>query len=115
MEVAYFIWRIVMEIKPVLLDSCDVCGKTNVEGYVVASSFGPCSNAVCLECLVSGKESYHEMVAYISEAGHWPNDINETYQRFVRRQLELHNKTEEQFKEDVERMIELCKYYDEVH
>jgi hypothetical protein len=55
------------------------------------------------------------MVAYISEAGHWPNDINETYQRFVRRQLELHNKTEEQFKEDVERMIELCKYYDEVH
>ncbi len=96
-----------MEIKPVLLDSCDVCGKTNVEGYVVASVFGPCSNAVCLECLESGKEPYYEMVAYISEAGNWPTDINEMYQKEVRRQLELHGKTEEQFKEDVERMIEL--------
>lgn len=42
------------------------------------------------------------MVDYIADAGRWPDDINEVYQEEVRRQLKLHSKTEEEFKEDVE-------------
>ena len=53
---------------------CDVCGKqTNVA--VCASSCGPISLAYCRSCLEAGLEPYGIMLAYISGAGHWPDDI----------------------------------------
>jgi hypothetical protein len=83
---------------------CDVCGKER-ETFVAASVYGPISFAYCEECLKNGKEPYDAIVAYISCAGHFPDDINETYQKDVRRQLKLHGISEEQFIKDVEKAI----------
>ena len=85
---------------------CRVCGKPEnrptEEHVVVGSVFGAFSYALCNDCLKQGKEDYNNMVDYISCAGRWPDDINEAYQTEVRRQLKLHNKTEEEFAKDVE-------------
>ena len=94
---------------------CGGCKKA--EGSItVCSIFGAISYVLCEDCIRVGKENYSNMVSYISNAGHWPQDINEVYQAEVRRQLKLHNKTEEEFKSDVEfaiaeeqaDMIKLC-------
>lgn len=85
---------------------CRVCGKPEnrptEEHVVVGSVFGAFSYTLCKDCLKQGKEDYHNMVSYIACAGRWPDDINEAYQQEVRRQLKLHNKTEEEFAKDVE-------------
>jgi hypothetical protein len=81
---------------------CDVCGKEADEVVVVSSIFGPFSVACCPDCIASAKERYKDMVAYIACAGHFPNDINKEYQQEVRRQLELHGISEEQFINDVD-------------
>ena len=94
-----------MKCKPYPIDTCDVCGKKEAVGFVVASAFGAHSNAVCVDCIETGKESYKDMVLYISFAGRWPQDINEEYQRVVRKQLDLHGKTEEEFAADVDEEI----------
>ena len=94
-----------MKRKPWPIDTCDVCGKKEAVGFVVASAFGAHSNAVCVDCIEAGKESYRDMVLYISCAGRWPQDINEEYQRFVRKQLDLHGKTEEEFAADIDEEI----------
>jgi hypothetical protein len=83
---------------------CGGCKKA--EGTTtVCSMFGAISYVLCHDCLRSGKENYRNMVEYIANAGHWPNDINTIYQEEVRRQLRLHNKTEEEFAADVEGAI----------
>lgn len=83
---------------------CAGCKKA--EGItVVCSMFGATSFALCDKCLKEGREDYRNMVNYISCAGHWPQDINDLYQEEVRRQLKLHNKTEEEFRNDVEEAI----------
>ena len=84
------------------IDKCDVCGAENTIGLVASSAFGATSYAYCACCLVEDKEPYRAIVNYISAAGHWPQDINKMYQIEVRRQLKLHNKTEEEFRNDVE-------------
>jgi len=45
------------------------------------------------------------MLAYISGACHWPDDINPAYQELVRKNLAFHGKTEEEFAAGVERVI----------
>ena len=85
---------------------CDVCGK-DAECTVAASAFGPISFAYCDECLRQEKEPYRAVVDYIACAGHFPDDINETYQKEVRRQLKLHNVSEKDFINDVEESIKL--------
>ncbi len=81
-------------------------GCRNAEGSTtVCSIFGAISYVLCDECIRLGKENYRNMVDYIACAGHWPHDINEVYQTEVRRQLKLHNKTEEEFINDVEYAI----------
>lgn len=83
---------------------CAGCKKA--EGItVVCSMFGATSFALCDECLREGREDYRNMVNYISCAGHWPQDINDTYQEEVRRQLKLHDKTEAEFAADVDEEI----------
>jgi hypothetical protein len=83
---------------------CAGCKKA--EGITtVGSVFGATSYALCDDCLRLGRENYRNMVNYIADAGHWPQDINPMYQREVRRQLKLHNKTEEEFRNDVEYAI----------
>ena len=83
---------------------CGGCKKA--EGSItVCSIFGAISYVLCEDCIRLGKENYSNMVSYISNAGHWPQDINEVYQAEVRRQLKLHNKTEEEFRNDVEEAI----------
>lgn len=83
---------------------CAGCKKA--EGItVVCSMFGATSFALCDKCLKEGREDYRNMVNYISCAGHWPQDINDIYQEEVRRQLKLHNKAEEEFRNDVEEAI----------
>ena len=85
---------------------CDVCGK-EADCIVAASAFGPMSFAYCDECLQQGKEPYRAIVDYIACAGYFPDDINETYQKEVRRQLKLHNVSEKNFIDDVEESIKL--------
>ena len=81
-------------------------GCREAEGIIVVSSmFGATSFALCDKCLKEGREDYRNMVDYISAAGHWPQDINEIYQAEVRRQLKLHGKTEEEFRDAVEYAI----------
>ena len=87
------------------LERCEVCGATNVLGFVVCSAFGAHSFACCEACLEVDKEPYRNMVNYIANAGHWPEDINPMYQMEVRRQLKLHGIPEEVFKFDVDRAI----------
>lgn len=83
---------------------CGGCKKA--EGTTtVCSIFGAISYVLCEDCLRAGRENYKNMVNYIANAGHWPQDINEIYKEEVRRQLKLHNKTEEEFRNDVEAAI----------
>lgn len=81
--------------------TCDVCGnKTKV--VVASSGYGPISHAYCKDCCEKGLEPYGTMVAYISGAGRFPEDINPDYVNDVRRILPLIGKTEEQFIADCE-------------
>lgn len=57
---------------------CAVCGKKG-DVVTVASRYGCCSHSLCKECLEKGRETHWNMVAYISCAGHFPDDINEEY------------------------------------
>lgn len=86
------------------MTTCEVCGHED-NCVVVCSCFGAFSFSVCGNCLVQGKEKYSNMVHYIANAGHFPEDINPEYQAEVRHQLKLHNKTEEEFIQDVEKAV----------
>ena len=83
---------------------CDICG---AEGPVVVccSTMGAVSYAYCKHCYDNELEPYGAMVAYISCAGHYPEDINDTYIDIVRHNLEFYGKTEEEFTADVDRLI----------
>lgn len=89
---------------------CDVCGK-ETEVYVCASSMGAISFAYCVDCLRDGLEPYNAMVAYISCAGKFPDNINEEYQERVRDILKGLGVSEEQFIKDVDKMIDKFKNY----
>lgn len=79
---------------------CDSCA-TKGGVVTVCSVWGPLSFSICENCLLEGKDPYMYMVNYIAEAGLWPQDINSHYQSLVRKQLKLHNISEEQFAHDV--------------
>lgn len=83
---------------------CDVC-KTDSKVVVCASSMGPISYAYCESCFKKGLEPYEEMVTYISCAGHFPDDINKSYQDLVRNILKEINISEEKFISDVDKAI----------
>jgi hypothetical protein len=87
------------------IEKCAACGSENTKGAVACSMFGSYSGAFCEECLKLGRDIYKQMVDYISFAGHWPEDINDTYKAEVMRQLKLHGKTEEEFIKDVNAAI----------
>ena len=95
-----------------LMPICDVCGKHR-SAAVACSGYGPISFAYCKDCLEKELEPYWVVVAYISCVGHFPQDINEVYQKDVRRMLPLWGKTEAEFIRDVEAAIqeeeERCK------
>lgn len=93
------------KFEPQKIEKCTACGVTETEGFVVCSGFGPFSFPLCLRCISEGREVYRQVVDYIADAGHWPDDINADYQEEVRRQLRLHNKTEAEFAADVENAI----------
>lgn len=95
---------------------CDVCGtKTNV--VVCSSAFGAISHAYCKDCLKNYLEPYGTMVAYISSAGLFPDDINEDYQKLCRHILKELDIPEEKFIKDVKKanddMIEWAKMYED--
>lgn len=81
---------------------CEVCNREVVDLKVVSSIFGPISFGCCTECLANAKEPYNLVVSYIAQAGNYPEDLTSAYIKEVRRQLILHNKSEEQFIKDVE-------------
>jgi hypothetical protein len=99
------------KIEPHKIEKCAACGALNIEGFVVCSGFGAFSDALCMRCISEGREVYQQVVNYIADAGRWPDDINEDYQEEVRRQLRLHNKTEEEFKADVDTAIALMDVF----
>lgn len=83
---------------------CASCGGV-AECVPVCGAFGAITYSCCLKCSAIGKEPYRNIVDYIAAAGRWPEDINDSYQQEVRYQLELHKKSEETFKFDVEQTI----------
>ena len=89
--------------------TCDVCGKTTL-CVSVCGAYGPVSYSICQNCLIQGKEPYNLIVDYISLAGRYPQDINETYREAVKEQLILHEKTEEEFS----RVDDCIIFYDDV-
>ena len=91
------------------ITKCEACGAENTKGLVACSLFGSYSGSWCENCLTEGRDSYSQMISYIAAAGRWPDDINKVYQQEVRRQLKLHNKTEEEFKRDIDDLIEHIK------
>ena len=99
------------EVQKQFKSTCDVCGKETEDIVVYCSAFGPLSIAVCKDCLAQGKECYSDMVSYIACAGRFPEDINEEYQKEVRRQLALHGISEEQFIADVEKEVDEYRAY----
>ena len=84
---------------------CDGCGKHEAV-QIACSAYGATSYAFCSECLSNGLEPYGAVVSYIACAGHFPNDNRREYVEDVRRMLPLWTKTEEEFIQDVETMIE---------
>lgn len=94
------------EVQKQFKSTCYVCGKETEDVVVCSSSFGPFSITFCKDCLAQGKEPYSVIVGYIAMAGRFPEDINEEYQKEVRRQLTLHGISEEQFIADVNKIIE---------
>lgn len=86
-------------------NKCDVCGALG-EMHVCASSMGPITLGYCDTCFKRGLEPYNIMVAYISCAGRFPEDINDQYAKHVRRILGELNISEDQFIADVNKSIE---------
>lgn len=90
---------------------CDVCGKVS-DIVVCGSTMGACSFAYCEECFNKKLEPYWAMVAYISCAGRFPEDVNECYQEHCRHILSGLNISEEQFIKDIDKSIkEMNEYY----
>ena len=85
--------------------TCDVCGKS-AKVIPAASIFGATSFSYCRKCFDKGVEPYSAMVSYIACAGHFPDDINLTYQTACRQILEGLGISEEQFIKDVDDAIE---------
>lgn len=87
--------------------ACHCCGaKSRHKEHkltTVSSVFGGFSIALCGDCLFSRKEPYWAVVNSICFAGgnNFPEGINELFVEEVRRQLKLHNVSEEQFVKDV--------------
>lgn len=82
------------------IGKCDVCGK-ETKVAVCASTMGPVSLSYCEECLRNAAEPYGFMVAFAACAGEWPNGVSQEAQARIRKLLTLHNKTEEEFSQDV--------------
>jgi hypothetical protein len=90
-----------VDLKAILPEEkCDVCER-KVKTVFRASKFGPVSFEYCESCLEKGLEPYWAMVAYISAAGSFPDDINSDYVSLVRRILKELNVSEQQFIKDV--------------
>lgn len=82
---------------------CDCCGK-ETDVIEVSGNFGPLTYSVCYDCLEKELQPYNYMVAYISEAGNYPEDISKTYVKLIRDILIKYGKTEEEFKYDIKIM-----------
>lgn len=92
------------------IGKCDVCGKEDAV-VVLSSNYGPVSFAYCKDCLSNGLEPYGAVVAYISCAGHFPEEINEAYVKDVRKILKSLNIEEKQFIEDCEKAEKAYGFY----
>ena len=91
---------------------CDVCG-AETDIVVCASTMGPISYAYCQRCFDKKLEPYDGMVAYISCAGRFPDEINPVFQKHVRRILGGLGKSEEIFIHDVNKAIDdMNAYFD---
>lgn len=84
---------------------CQVCG-SNRPVAVFSSSMGACSFAYCKTCWANHAEPYEAMVAYISCAGRYPDDINDAYIAIVRQNLYYLGRSEEEFIADVEMALQ---------
>ena len=89
---------------------CDVCHK-HVKVVVCCGGYGPISNAYCEECYSKGLQPYEVMVAYLSCAGRFPDDISPGYVKDVRRILAEMDIPEEKFIKDIDEAIEELNVY----
>lgn len=91
--------------------TCDCCNKNEAIG-VFASTMGAVSLAYCKDCLSKGIEPYDMMVSYISCGCNSFDDMNSTYKKIVKANLDFYDKTIEEFNNDIEEINkEYEKYY----
>lgn len=91
--------------EPDRVGTCAVCGEHGPL-YVRSSLLGGITNGYCMKCLTSGAEPWGDLVAYISCAGRYPDDINWVYRKIVRVTCKRLGKTEEEFAAAVDKEIE---------
>ena len=75
---------------------CDVCESNEVE-RVCASATGPVSFSYCRSCLKEGYEPYGALISMNVTF----DDMREDLKPLVKKNLNFHNKTVEEFNEDV--------------
>ena len=77
---------------------CDVCGRSGSDVAEHKSTLGNKQVAYCMDCLVSGREPYDDLVNYGWDYS-W---FNRTFQqKIILPTLAFSNKTIQQFNEDV--------------
>ena len=84
-----------------IIGKCCVCSKEGPT-FVCASACGAMTNAYCNECLDAGAEPWGDLVAYISIAGRYPEEINEFYREVVRNTCKRLGRTEGEFAKAVQ-------------
>jgi hypothetical protein len=84
---------------------CNVCGKVTDELQVCNSALGAFSLSYCNDCYEKGLEPYQLIVSSTAEIGHFPEDINQEYQEYIKNMLKGLDIPEEQFINDVDNFI----------
>jgi hypothetical protein len=79
---------------------CSVCGRSGSDVAEHKSTLGKKMTAYCMDCLLSGREPYDDLISFGWE---W-SMFNKTYQQKVLLPtLAFNNKTVQQFNEDIQK------------
>lgn len=89
---------------------CEVCGKETDNGAVCSSTLGGASFYYCANCLAMGFEPYDDLVSTAWCVGNYPDDCAPWFVELIKRELLFFGKTEEDFKNDINKLTK--SYYE---
>lgn len=85
-----------------MIGNCAVCGKENIEVFVVSSACGAMSFAYCKDCLRAGAEPYSQLVLYVAcSSARCDEEVSEWFKPVIDWTLNHLDISREQFWEDV--------------